>query len=133
MSSDIIELLEQGEGATVEFLLPTIDPMYLAKTIASFANSGGGKILIGVRDSTFILGIEIEEAQSLTLKAKELLNEPDIFEVENISFRVLLNICVITVQASSSLVLCDDDAYHRVRGEAKAMDHHEIQSRPLTR
>ncbi|WP_182020297.1 AlbA family DNA-binding domain-containing protein [Vibrio diabolicus] len=127
MSSDIIELLEQGESATVEFLLPEIEPMRLAKTIASFANSGGGKVLLGVRDSTFAPGIKIEEAQLLTLKAKELLSEPDIFEAENISFRVLLNICVITVQASSSLVLCSDGAYHRVNGQTKAMNHYEIQ------
>ena len=127
LSSEIIEFLEQGESETVEFLLPETEPIRLAKTIASFANSGGGKVLIGVCDSTSAPGIKIEEAQLLTMKAKELLSEPDIFEAENISFRVLLNICLITVQASSSLVLCNDGAYHRVNGEIKAMNHHEIQ------
>ncbi|EIK0773730.1 ATP-binding protein [Vibrio parahaemolyticus] len=129
MNSDIVKLLEQGESATIEFLLPEIDPMRLAKVIASFANSGGGKVLIGVQDSTFVPGIKIEEAQLLTLKVKELLSDPDIFEVENISFRVVLNICVITVHASSSLVLCNDGAYHRVNGRTKVMNRYEIQSK----
>ena len=127
MSSDIIELLEQGDSATVDFLLPDIEPIRLAKIISSFANSAGGKILIGVHDSTLTPGIRIKDAQLLTLKAKELLSEPGIFEVENVSFRALLNICVITVQASPSLVLCNDGAYHRIDGQTKPMNHYEIQ------
>ncbi|MFO4664444.1 ATP-binding protein [Vibrio cholerae] len=127
MSPNIIEFLEQGESDTVAFLLPEIEPIVLAKTIAAFANSGGGTVLIGVRDWSFNPGIEIDKAQILTLKAKELLSEPDIFEVENTTFRCLVNICVITVKASPSLVLCNDGAYHRVNRQIKPMNHYEIQ------
>ncbi|HGS4535422.1 TPA: helix-turn-helix domain-containing protein [Vibrio cholerae] len=127
MSPNIIEFLEQGESDTVAFLLPEIEPIVLAKTIAAFANSGGGTALIGVRDWSFNPGIEIDKAQILTLKAKELLSEPDIFEVENTTFRYLINICVITVKASQSLVLCNDGAYHRVNCQIKPMNHYEIQ------
>ncbi|EMV9318870.1 ATP-binding protein [Vibrio vulnificus] len=129
MSPNIIEFLEQGESDTVAFLLPEIEPIVLAKTIAAFANSGGGTVLIGVHSCSFNPGIGIDKAQILTLKAKELLSEPDIFEVENTTFRELINICVITVKASQSLVLCNDGAYHRVNRQIKPMNHYEIQTK----
>ena len=54
----IIEQIARGEGKTLEFkeLLPASDR--LAKTIVAFANTGGGKILIGVKNDGAVVGID---------------------------------------------------------------------------
>ncbi len=54
----ILEQIARGEGKTLEFkeVIPASER--LAKTIVAFANTGGGKILIGVKDSGTIVGID---------------------------------------------------------------------------
>ena len=57
----ILEQIARGEGKTLEFkaAIPTSDR--LAKSIIAFANTGGGKILIGVKDDGTVMGIENSE------------------------------------------------------------------------
>ena len=54
-------MIEEGEHLQQDFKLRVDDPHKIAKTIAAFANSEGGRLLIGVRDSgayRFIGGAE---------------------------------------------------------------------------
>ena len=53
---DIIELIKIGEGITLEFKESISNK--LGKEICGFANSKGGKILLGVGDSGDIMGIK---------------------------------------------------------------------------
>jgi hypothetical protein len=69
------ELIRAGESFTLEFKTslrmnivtqkkdPVIEHATL-KTIAAFLNSSGGVLMIGVRDDTFIAGIETDEFES---------------------------------------------------------------------
>ncbi|GAB6161207.1 hypothetical protein JCM12298_03660 [Desulfothermus naphthae] len=50
MYSDIVEIIKIGEGYTIEFKEKISDS--IAKDICAFANSSGGKIILGVRDKT---------------------------------------------------------------------------------
>jgi len=54
MKSKIDELLAAGEGYHLEFK-EALDKTFLEE-VCAFANSGGGKILIGVRDDGIIKG-----------------------------------------------------------------------------
>ncbi|MBU0501668.1 MAG: RNA-binding domain-containing protein [bacterium] len=59
---DIVSLLEQGEGQSVEFekSIPSIDD--IAREIVAFANADGGKIVYGLDDKNkHLVGAEIEE------------------------------------------------------------------------
>ena len=51
-------ILKEGEGFKAEFK-EAFDPKSLAKEIVAFANSEGGRILIGVKDNKEVIGIEI--------------------------------------------------------------------------
>jgi len=48
----IAELLRSSEGKTLEFKRDLSSPRNLLKTLVAFANTAGGKIIIGVADKT---------------------------------------------------------------------------------
>lgn len=55
---DLKNLIATGESSFLEFKHKISSPEKLAKEIAAFANSTGGKILIGVADNGEIVGVE---------------------------------------------------------------------------
>lgn len=57
----IVNLIEQGEGLYLDFKFEVSAPSKIARSLASFANTEGGKLLIGVEDSGKISGIKSEE------------------------------------------------------------------------
>ena len=57
----ILEQIARGEGKTLEFKAAIPTSERLAKSIIAFANIGGGKILIGVKDDGTVIGIENSE------------------------------------------------------------------------
>jgi predicted HTH transcriptional regulator len=62
-----LELIQMGEGLTVEFKRTIDSPFKIAKTLASFANTSGGILLIGIADNRSTVGItsELRELQKL--------------------------------------------------------------------
>ncbi len=56
--SEIQNILSQGENSSVEFKSASVRPESLAREMASFANTGGGIILVGVGDAGDIEGVE---------------------------------------------------------------------------
>lgn len=54
----IKELIRQGESETVEFKEKISRPEKIAETAAAFANKRGGVILIGVNDSSEVVGLD---------------------------------------------------------------------------
>lgn len=61
----IIEQIAKGEGKTLEFKEALPASERLAKTIVAFANTGGGKILLGVKDDGTVVGIENSSAPEM--------------------------------------------------------------------
>ncbi len=55
---DILELIALGENNTTEFKEKFARPEKLAREIVGFANTQGGKILIGVSDAGDVIGLE---------------------------------------------------------------------------
>ncbi|WP_439582848.1 AlbA family DNA-binding domain-containing protein [Dyadobacter bucti] len=79
MNKSIIQIIKRGEGLTTEFKR-TIDSAFkIAKTIVSFANTSGGRLLVGISDTGAILGVnsELKELQKLEKATGELI-EPKI-------------------------------------------------------
>ncbi len=58
-------LISRGEGPTTEFKreLPHSKPSRVMKSIAAFANAGGGSILFGVEDDGHPLGLTMRDAR----------------------------------------------------------------------
>ena len=77
-------LLLQPEGKTLEFKRDLSSPQNLLKTLVAFANSAGGRLVIGVDDARRVVGVIAmtipDKPQSrlqryrLTLRGLALLN-----------------------------------------------------------
>lgn len=59
--SDLQQLISQGEGLQLDFKLRIEDKQKIARTLSAFANSSGGKLLIGVKDNGKVRGVDPEE------------------------------------------------------------------------
>ena len=60
--NDVIQLLEQGEGQSVEFEKTIPSPDDIAREMVAFSNSDGGKLVFGMDDKNkHLLGIDLEE------------------------------------------------------------------------
>lgn len=71
------ELVKQGEGKRLEFKLKSNHPERIVRELVAFANSDGGKLLIGVDDDRTIKGLKYaEEDEYLLIKAIEKYISP---------------------------------------------------------
>ncbi|MCK4920525.1 MAG: ATP-binding protein [Bacteroidales bacterium] len=61
MSEYIYKIIEEGEHEQLDFKFEVNDARKIAITLASFSNTKGGKLLIGVKDNGKIKGIKTEE------------------------------------------------------------------------
>ena len=57
----IKKLIAQGEGPHLDFKFEISDAAKIARSLVAFANTNGGKLLIGVKDNGVIRGIRSEE------------------------------------------------------------------------
>ena len=57
----IKELISQGEGVHLDFKFEISDAQKIARSLVAFANTSGGKLLIGVNDNGVIKGVLSEE------------------------------------------------------------------------
>lgn len=128
MEIDIAEMMAHGESQYVEFLRADVSPHVVAKVISAFANADGGTILLGVRDSSTIDGVDPDTARSKIAKAIGMLSRADVanFDIEQI--RVVLNIAIIRVEKSDQIVFCDSGAYIRSGESIRVMHQNEIRS-----
>ncbi|WP_139921501.1 helix-turn-helix domain-containing protein [Hymenobacter sp. DG01] len=123
--TDLQELIRQGEGERLEFKKRTTHPTRIARTLASLANTHGGRVLVGVDDDGRIVGVRDAEEEIFQLReaARHYIDPPlelRFREVEHDN-RVVL---VVTVAESSHkphrAQVADGDwrAYVRVRDES---------------
>lgn len=56
MSPPFEQILSQPESKTLEFKRDLSSPTNLLKTLVAFANSAGGKLVVGVADDMQVLG-----------------------------------------------------------------------------
>lgn len=76
MSEYIYNLIEQGEHQTLDFKHSITDSKKIARSLVAFANTDGGKLLIGVRDNGSIAGIKTDEEFYMVQAAADLFCKP---------------------------------------------------------
>jgi len=69
---EVQRFVGNGEGQFVEFKLRVPEPARLAKEVIAFANSGGGRVFIGVDDDGTIVGVKDSAEEEFALQ--EALN-----------------------------------------------------------
>lgn len=79
----IQKLIAQGEHATLDFKFGITDSKKIARTLSAFANTHGGRLLIGVKDNGAIAGVRSEEEFYMVQAAADLYTRPAVrFDVK---------------------------------------------------
>lgn len=77
-SKHIQNLIAQGEHQQLDFKFEISSAMKIARTFAAFANTDGGKLLIGVKDNGSIAGVRSEEEKFMAESAADLYCKPNV-------------------------------------------------------
>jgi len=72
------KLISEGENQKLDFKYCISDSRKIARTLSAFANSDGGRLLIGVRDNGSIAGIKSDEEYYMVDTAVHLFCRPEI-------------------------------------------------------
>lgn len=76
MSTYIKKIIEEGEHQMLDFKFEVSDSKKIARTLVAFANTDGGRLLIGVKDNGAISGIRSEEEKHMIQTASEMYCNP---------------------------------------------------------
>ena len=74
----IHKLIAQGEHQQLDFKFEIADSRKIAKTFVAFANTDGGKLLIGVKDNGVIAGARSEEEKFMAEAAAQMYCSPNV-------------------------------------------------------
>ena len=72
------KLISGGESQQLDFKYCISDSRKIARTLSAFANSDGGRLLIGVRDNGSIAGVRSDEEYYMIETASSLFCKPEI-------------------------------------------------------
>jgi predicted HTH transcriptional regulator len=122
---NIKKLIFEGEGVTLDFKKTITSCEKIARTMTSFANNKGGRLLIGVADDGTIKGVKSEdEERYMITKAAQLFARPALeptFEEIYVDDKLVL---VVEIEESSTkphYALAEDGkwwVYVRVRDKS---------------
>ena len=78
MESYLRKLIDEGENQQLDFKYCVSDSRKIARTLAAFANTDGGRLLIGIRDNGSVAGIRSEEEMYMVDTAVHLYCNPEV-------------------------------------------------------
>lgn len=110
----IKKLISEGEHQQLDFKFGINDSRKIARTLAAFANTDGGRLLIGVKDNGSIAGVRSEEEFYMIQAASELYTRPVVpFEVKEwtINQKRVLEIIVPAIKNTLHYAPVDKDEY----------------------
>ena len=97
----IKEWVMEGENSTLEFKMRITDIQKIARTICAFANTKGGRLVVGVMDDGDIVGvIEVEKERKRLLEAAQFYCLPAIELAFEIRVDNYLEVLVARVKES---------------------------------
>ena len=76
MSKYLLKLIQQGEHQTLDFKYCISDSRKIARSLVAFANTDGGRLLIGVKDNGNIAGVRSEEEYYMVEAAARIYSKP---------------------------------------------------------
>lgn len=71
-------LIGQGEHQQLDFKFEVSDSKKIARTLSAFANTDGGRLLIGVKDNGAIAGVRSEEEYYMIEAASQMYTQPSV-------------------------------------------------------
>ena len=74
--NDLHALIREGEHGEQDFKYRISDARKIARTLSAFANTAGGRLLVGVRDNGSIAGVKDEDDIYMLESASEVFLKP---------------------------------------------------------
>lgn len=74
----IKRLISEGENQRIDFKFAINDSRKIARTLVAFANTNGGKLLVGVKDNGAIAGVRSDEEYYMVEAAANMFCKPEI-------------------------------------------------------
>lgn len=115
-------LIAQGEHRQQDFKFEIADARKIAKTLSAFANTAGGRLLVGVKDNGRISGIRSEEEVYMLQSAAEMFCTPSPnYELQThiVEHKQVL---VATVHPSTARPICAKDEHGRAWAYVRMAD-----------
>jgi predicted HTH transcriptional regulator len=99
--SYILKYIAEGEHQRQDFKVKIDDSRKIAKTLSAFANTDGGRLLIGVKDNGVVCGVPVEEEFHMIEAAAEMYCDPPV-EFQNQVWKVdNLSVLEVIIQPSN--------------------------------
>jgi predicted HTH transcriptional regulator len=128
----LTQLIAQGESETLEFKLRIISSEKIAQTFVAFANTGGGVLLIGVKDNGKILGIDAEEEMHMIDAAVDLYTTPKVeYNKEIIPLPNNKQLLLLTILASINKPHFAKKIIGPANAFVRILDENHIAPKPL--
>lgn len=74
----IQNLIQEGEHQMLDFKFEISDSQRIARSLAAFANTDGGRLLVGVKDNGAIAGVRSDEEIHMIQAAAEMYCQPPV-------------------------------------------------------
>jgi predicted HTH transcriptional regulator len=74
----LYNLIAKGEHETLEFKYEVNDPKKIARTLVAFANTKGGRLLVGIKDNGVISGVSADEEYYMVDSGAKLYSKPEV-------------------------------------------------------
>jgi predicted HTH transcriptional regulator len=78
VNSYITKLIQQGEHQRQDFKYCITDSKKIARSLVAFANTDGGRLLVGVKDNGRIIGVKSDEEYYMVESAANMYSRPSI-------------------------------------------------------
>ena len=124
----LLGLIREGEHQQQDFKYRVSDACKLAKSVSAFANTDGGRLLIGVRDDGHLAGVRSEEEIFMMHQAayKYCKPEPSIkFDTFHVDGRTIV---IATVPPSDKRPVCAQNDEGRMRAYIRIKDENIVAS-----
>jgi len=108
----LLDLISKGENQYTDFKFEISDSRKIARSISAFANSGGGRLLVGVKDNGKIAGIRSEEEYYMIQGASLLYLKPKMqpeYKIWNIGGLTVLE--VIVEKSKTQIYYAQDESH----------------------
>ena len=122
------DLIDQGEHVNQDFKFRIDDQRKIARTLCAFANTSGGRLLIGVKDNRKIAGCNPEEEFHMLEGAASVFCQPELKITSKIwqeDFRLVLEVSVAKSENGPHKAKDDDGKwkpYIRIKDKTTAVN-----------
>jgi predicted HTH transcriptional regulator len=123
MLHHITKLVAEGEHQQLDFKFEIADAHKIARTLVAFANTDGGRLLVGVKDNGALAGVRSEEEYYMVEAAAKMYCDPPVdFSVKewNLNKKTILEVIIPKSSKRPHYAQLQDGtwkAYHRVKDQ----------------